>query len=187
MAFAADGKLLASGSDDKTIKLWNMPMAKELATLRGHGKSVTSLAFTPDGQTLASTGMDRHVKLWSIPQVREVLDLAAICGRGPGGLGWFGGCKPLLKRWGPLTRTLIGHKQWAMAVAVRPDGSVLATGGGEFSKAGHVRLWRVVDGKAILTLESAGPARGLAFSRDGKRLACAAGKGVYVWTLPPLP
>ncbi len=54
MAFSPDSKTLASGSDDKTIKLWDMKSGKESATLNGHVASVYSVAFSPDGKTLAS-------------------------------------------------------------------------------------------------------------------------------------
>jgi WD40 repeat protein len=57
---------LASGSGDKTVKLWSVESQKEVTTLQGHSSSVNSVAFSPDGKYLASGSADNTVKLWSI-------------------------------------------------------------------------------------------------------------------------
>jgi hypothetical protein len=58
VAFAPDGKTLASGSTDGTVKLWEVGTGRELATLTGHARVVRSVAFAPDGKTLASGSTD---------------------------------------------------------------------------------------------------------------------------------
>jgi len=67
VSFSPDGKLLASGADDKTIKLWEMPSGKLLKTLEGHKDDVRAVSFSPDGRLLASGSHDHTIKLWEMP------------------------------------------------------------------------------------------------------------------------
>src|SRR6266487_1931270 len=64
VAFSPDGRLLASASWDKTIKLWDASTGAALQTLEGHLGAVTAVAFSPDGRLLASASGDKTVKLW---------------------------------------------------------------------------------------------------------------------------
>ncbi|MEH1885909.1 WD40 repeat domain-containing protein, partial [Nostoc sp.] len=77
VSFSADGKTLASGSYDKTIKLWNLETGKEIRTLKGHDSSVFSVSFSADGKTLASGSGDKTIKLWNLPD----LELDSLMGR----------------------------------------------------------------------------------------------------------
>ncbi len=66
VAFSPDGRLLASGSFDNTIKLWEVSSGSLVRTLTGHTNSVRSVAFSPDGRLLASGSDDKTIKLWGI-------------------------------------------------------------------------------------------------------------------------
>jgi WD40 repeat protein len=66
IAFSPDGQLLASASDDHTVKLWRVADGLLVGTLTGHFEEVTSVAFSHDGQMLASGSMDRNIRLWQV-------------------------------------------------------------------------------------------------------------------------
>src|SRR6266436_3358942 len=90
---APNGGLLASASEDNTIKLWDPHTGEHLRTLEGHSSYVTSVAFSPDGGLLASASRDNTIKLWD-PHTGEhlrtleghssgVTSVAISSGRGP--------------------------------------------------------------------------------------------------------
>jgi WD40 repeat protein len=65
VAFSPDGKTIASGSFDYTVRLWNLN-GELLKTLSGHSSDVSSVAFSPDGKTIASGSDDNTVRLWNL-------------------------------------------------------------------------------------------------------------------------
>ncbi|WP_263354546.1 WD40 domain-containing protein [Acidicapsa acidisoli] len=72
VAFSSDGNWLASASNDKTLKLWDVANGREVRTLSGHSDSVTSVVFSPDGRLLASGSADMTVKVWDVTTGREL-------------------------------------------------------------------------------------------------------------------
>ena len=72
MRFSPDGRTALSGSDDKTLKLWDLATGKEIRTFTGHTNSVYSVAFSPDGRTALSGSDDKTLKLWDLATGKEI-------------------------------------------------------------------------------------------------------------------
>ena len=68
VCFSLDGRRLASGSDDSTVRLWDVETGACVRTLEGHGSPVLSVCFSPDGRMVASGSGDQTVNLWLLVQ-----------------------------------------------------------------------------------------------------------------------
>jgi WD40 repeat protein len=68
IAYSPDGRLIAAGGSDHSIRIWDAETKEEVGTLAGHNDRVSGLAFSPDGRTLASCGFDGEVKFWDTPR-----------------------------------------------------------------------------------------------------------------------
>jgi WD40 repeat protein len=77
VAFSPDGRRLASGSHDGTVKVWDGATGTELVTLKGHAGTVWGVAFSPDGRRLASAHQDGSIKLWETSIPPDVQELRA--------------------------------------------------------------------------------------------------------------
>jgi WD40 repeat protein len=189
LAFSPDAKLLASGSKDNTVRLWDTERALELRKLAGHATWVKAVAFSPDGRWLASGSVDGVVKLWDVATGRE---LKSMSGGGsinalafsPGApLVAVGNAENSVLVWntqtGQTERTLKGHAGAVLTLAFSPDGKLLASG----SRDNSIKIWDAVSGRELHTLAGhADRVRSLAFSPDGKRLASGSfDKTIKLW------
>jgi WD40 repeat protein/serine/threonine protein kinase len=176
VAFSPDGQRLASGSDDKTVKIRDTATGKELFSLDGHAEPVTSVAFSPDGQRLASGSRDKTVKIWDSATGKELLDLkgharpvSSVAFSPDGQRLASGSWGDTVKIWDSTTgKDLLTLKGYV--VAFSPDGQHLASG----SSDKIVRIWDIATGKELLALNGHVEAlETVAFSPDGQRLASA--------------
>ena len=66
VCFSSDGTTLASGSDDNSIRLWDVKTGEYKAKLDGHNNAIFIVCFSPDGTTLASCSRDNSIRLWDL-------------------------------------------------------------------------------------------------------------------------
>jgi WD40 repeat protein/serine/threonine protein kinase len=193
VAFSPDGRLLASGGQDWTVRLWDAATGQLVRTLRGHIEQVHSVSFSPDGQRLASASGDSSVKIWDVTTGKEVLTyeghvlaVNSVVFSPTGKEVATAGEDNTVRIWGAtgVDRLVIQTHLEGMTVkqiAFRPDGRHLAGMG----QNGEVKIWDAATGAEVLAKRD-GPYRrsfpGLAYSPDGRRLIVLRGdRLIRIW------
>jgi len=150
VAISFDGRLVAAGSFDNVVRIWDARTGELLETLQGHGSQVRSVAFTPDGRGLVSGGLDKTLKYWDISR------LANGSGGRPNTPGaskhaFLNGKGDVGTREGNsvCTMDLIGHKDPVLSVAVSHDGRWVVSG----SYGGIIQFWDAKSGIVQLMLK----------------------------------
>jgi WD40 repeat protein len=178
-AFSPDGKTLATASEDRTVRLWDLETRTTRLTLVGHDDEINCVSFSPDGRVLATASDDRQVKLWDAATGRITFTLTGhrekvvavvftpdqervvSCDRKGTVILWdvvaASGCGSFSVKNGTV-----------QSLAISPDGGALAIAGEK------VVIWSMAKGEEQFRIDGQfGQVNGLAFSHDGKHLATA--------------
>jgi WD40 repeat protein len=172
VAFSPTCEFFATGSDDQTIRLWNLKASLNDTTgqgrcigesLKGHTKWIWSLAFSPDDTLLASASADNTVKLWDVSDVKKTKFIRDLKGHKNQVLSISfsadaqflasGSADKTAKLWNVKTRkctqTFKGHTDAVESVSLSKDGRYLASG----SKDATIKIWDLETGKCIKTFD----------------------------------
>lgn len=193
LAFMPDSKVLASGSEDDTIRLWDVKSGECFATIQTGADQVRGLAFSPKGEILAAAHKDGTVTLWDMNslQLQRTLEghtseVYTVSFSPDGKTLASGGFDKTVRLWnvatGKLTKTLEGHTSWVWTVSFSKDGKRLASSGGMDRTA---RLWNVETGKVEKVFQPHGDKVRFVgiLQKSGKVVTTSDDKWTRVWEI----
>jgi WD40 repeat protein len=174
VAISPDGRLIVSGSADKSLKIWELESGVERMTLTGHSSYVTSVAISADGRWIISGSDDKSLKRWDLATGSEQLTYnshtAAVTAVAitPDGREVVSASKDTtLKVWdletGSVRLTLAGHKKEVSTIAITPDGKRIVSASRDWTH----KTWDLKTGRELNTRPGHGP---VAVMPDGKRV-----------------
>ena len=192
VAISADGRLVAAGSTDASVRVWDVTTGDLLYTLTGHGGDVEGVAFNPNGTLLVSSGSDFTAILWNMSDGTEVRRLQGHTATVRQALFTPDGSTiltasgdGLILIWDATTgeqeRSFEEHVASVLALAIAPDGRFVLSG----SRDGRVLYWNLETGEIVGDLSGAeGSVNDVDISADGLRaLVAKGGGGLSLWDL----
>jgi hypothetical protein len=190
LVFSPDGKMLATCSYDRLVKLWDVASYKEIRTLKDHSDAVYGIAFSPDGKLLASAAADRAVKVWDVQtgvrlySLSESTDwLYAVAWSPDGKHLAAAGVDKSIRVWevsvagGKLVQSVFAHEAPVLRLIYSPDGKTLYS----LSEDRGVKSWHTatMTEKRVYAKQPEAPLA-LALRPDGTQLAVGRYDGALV-------
>ncbi|BAY08036.1 serine/threonine-protein kinase [Calothrix sp. NIES-2098] len=186
------GEILASASDDNTVKIWNLKQKHVVRTFKANSGWVYTVAISPDGQTAIAGYQDKTIKLWNLNTGEEIRTLKGHQGlvnsvaiSRDGQIVVSGSYDKTIKIWdfhtGKEIRTLKGHTGEVLSVAISPDGEKIASASADRT----IKIWQLKTGKEIYTIRGHSlDVNALAISPNGQILVSASDdKTIKLWNL----
>ncbi|MEB3230730.1 MAG: serine/threonine-protein kinase, partial [Leptolyngbyaceae bacterium] len=190
VALSQDGQLLASGSGDKTVRLWSTRTGELLHTLTGHSTWVRAIAISPDTQTVASGSNDKSIRLWEAYSGSPLKELQGhsdwvrtVVFMADGQTLLSAGQDKTIRFWdtqsGTEVQRLTGHQHWVVSLALDPLGRYVASG----SRDRTIRLWNLATGQCFHCLKGhTGEVLSVAISPNGQRvISSSADHTIRIW------
>jgi WD40 repeat protein len=195
LTISPDGKRMATGAVDGSIKLWDADAIKPIATAAAaHTGGVKAIQFSPDGKELATSGADKTGRLWDVSGDKPIAKFKLEGAEGvvtclsfsPDGKQLAAGTGIAKKCgtihvWdtttGKLAYKLEGHEDVVTCVLFHPKTNHLASGGADKK----IRVWDLTEKKTLYTDEHSEPLRTLVVSPDGARFGSCSAQAVRWW------
>lgn len=191
IAVTPDGSQILSGSNDKTVKLWDFETGRLLSSFVGHTELVSAVAVTPDGHRVISGSWDNTIKVWDLQSGQLILSLVGHTDRVtsiaivPDNRTLVSGSEDkTLKIWdlgtGRLLRSIEGHKGGINSLAITPDSRMIVSGG----EQREIMVWDLKSGALIRSFDCHGTnITALAISPIGDYLITTTENNLKVWNL----
>lgn len=190
IAVNPNGKTFASGSADKTIKIWDIQTGENTNTLTGHSNFVSSVAFSHDGNIIASGSYDKTFKLWYGSKSKTFIEhsgcVTAIAFNDNGELFATSSMDKTIKMWDlkeeKLVYTITDHKNYINYIAFTKNGDRLISCDGDKT----IKLWNVKNGAEIFSIsEHSDVINAIAISPDDQTFATGSHDNtIKLWYIP---
>ncbi|KAG2344344.1 WD40 repeat-like protein [Suillus weaverae] len=190
VAFIRDTRLLVTGSKDKTLRVWDLTMGKQVGEpLLGHDEAVKKVAASPDGRWIVSGGWNGSILVWEVATDKKELKRVPVSFQGHESVvsslvfapdsetfasaSWDRTVRVWKRETGKIVLGPLKVSDWAFSVSYSPDGKKLAAGTGD-----HFIIWNTKTGEELLKIEQYTSA--VAFTPDGLRLVSETQKDIRI-------